>query len=331
MAWQDRLTRLEAFLHRFPWLLPAISFAGGWLGFIMVKRGADAARIIAMLAIVGWLWLLIEPLLRRRLERSRPGMGNLLSNFVSQSLQQELLFFSLPLIIGATQIDAGQITFTSLVGLGALLTTLDPVYERYIATRAARRLMFHAYCSWIAALVVLPIVVRLPLEKALPLSMAAVGAWVLLTLPLSWKSLRTGRQRIVWLAALLLSPALVWTLRGHVPAAGLAVTQAQVAQSIEELTPGPAVKRIPAAQLAQGVIAFAAIRAPAGLSQSVIFEWRHGEYSERITEEIHGGSRGGFRTYSRKQVFPEGSAGRWTVDVLTPQGQLLKRMTFVVT
>ena len=75
MTWQERLTRLEALLHRFPWLLPAISFAGGWLGFIMVQRGANAAQIIAMLAIVGWLWLLIEPLLRRRLERNLEPFG----------------------------------------------------------------------------------------------------------------------------------------------------------------------------------------------------------------------------------------------------------------
>jgi hypothetical protein len=29
--------------------------------------------------------------------------------------------------------------------------------------------LFHAYCSWIAALVVLPMVLLLPLEQALPL------------------------------------------------------------------------------------------------------------------------------------------------------------------
>lgn len=331
MAWQERFTRIEAFLKRFPWLLPVISFAGGWLGFIMVKRGANAAQIIAMLAIVGWLWLLVEPLLRRRLERSRPGFGNLLANFISQSLQQELLFFSLPLIIGAMQMDAGQIVFASLVGAAALITTLDPVYERYVATRAARRLLFHAYCSWIAALVVLPIVVRLPLERALPISLAAVGAWMLLTLPLSLKSLKTGRKKTLWLTVLVVSPAMLWGLRSHVPAAGLAVTEALIAQSIDGLTPGPVAKIIPSSELPNGVIAFAAIRAPTGLAQSVIFEWRHGEESERIIEEIHGGNRGGWRTYSRKQIFPADSAGRWTVDVLTPQGQLLKRLSFVVT
>lgn len=330
MTWQARLTRLEAFLHRFPWLLPALSFAGGWLGFVMVKRGAEAAQLIALIAIVGWIWLLIEPLVRRSLEQRRPGMGKLLVNFVSQSLQQEILFFTLPLIIGATQRDAGQMAFAGIAASAAAVTTLDPIYERYIATRAARRLMFHAYCSWIAALIVLPIVVRLPLERALPISLAAVGASLLLTLPLSLASMRTWRQRTIWLVALALSPLLVWSLRSHVPAAGLAVTGARITQSIDELTPGPPVQTLSHAQLAQGVIAFAAIRAPAGLSQSVIFEWRHAGESEHIPAEIHGGSQSGFRTYSRKQIFPGNAAGKWVVDIRTPQGQLLKRMGFAV-
>ena len=82
--------------------------------------------------------------------------------------------------------------------------------------------------------------------------------------------------------------------------------------------------------LAQGVIAFAAIRAPAGLSQQVVFEWRHNGEREQIAVEIHGGREDGFRAYSRKQAFPADSAGLWTVDVLTPQAQLLERLRFVV-
>lgn len=330
MTWQSRLTRLEAFQNRFPWLLPVLSFAGGWLGFVLVKRGTDGAQLIAMIAIFGWAWLLIEPLVRRWLEQRRAGMGKLLVNFISQSLQQEILFFTLPLIIGATQRDVGQMVFAGIAASAAVITTLDPIYERYIATRAARRLMFHAYCSWIAALIVLPIVVSLPLERSLPMSLAAVGASLLITLPLSLASMRTWRQRTMWLAALALSPVLIWGLRSHIPAAGLAVTGARITQSIDELTPGPPVQTLTHAQLAQGVIAFTAIRAPAGLSQSVIFEWRHDGESEHIPAEIHGGSESGFRTYSRKQIFPGNAAGKWVVDIRTPQGQLLQRMTFSV-
>jgi hypothetical protein len=116
-----------------------------------------------------------------------------------------------------------------------------------------------------------------------------------------------------------------------VPAAGLVVTSAVLTHSIEALEPGPAIKRLPQAELEQGMVAFAAIRAPSGMSQQVVFEWHHAGESERIPAQIHGGRAAGWRTYSRKQMFPQNARGRWTVDILTPQRQLLKRLSFVVT
>jgi hypothetical protein len=324
------LRRLFGIANRLPWLLPAISFAAGWLGFLLVHRGEDLARIVALLALLGWFWLLLEPWVRRRLERRRRRVGNFVVNFVSQSLQQELLFFSLPLLIGATQWDAGQIAFTTLVGLAALVTTVDPWYERLIAMRAARRMSFHAFCSWIAALVVLPMVLLVPVERALPLSLLGVAAWLLLTLPLSLYSLPRWRTRAAWMIGMIGVPLLLWQLRGQVPAAGLAVTDARVTQTVDERVPGAPVRRLRQQDLERGVIAFAAIRAPAGLSQQVVFEWRHNGEREQIPVEIQGGRADGFRAYSRKQVFPEDSAGVWTVDVLTPQAQLLERLRFIV-
>ena len=322
--------RLFTIANRWPWLLPAASFAAGWLGFLLVRRGQELARIVALLALLGWIWLLMEPWVRRRLEKRRRSAGNFVVNFISQSLQQELLFFSLPLLIAATHRDTGQIAFTGLVGGAALVSTIDPWYERFIATRAARRMTFHAFCSWIAALVVLPMVLLVPVERALPLSLLAVGAWLLLTLPLSLYSLPRWRTRFAWMVGMAFVPLLFWELRAQVPAAGLAVTDARVTQTIDGLTPGEPVRRLRQEDLAQGVIAFAAIRAPAGLSQHVVFEWRHNGERERIPIEIHGGRADGFRAYSRKQAFPADPRGVWTVDVLTPQAQLLERLRFVV-
>jgi hypothetical protein len=283
-----------------------------------------------VLALFGWIWLLIEPWVRRRLERRRQRVGNFVVNFVSQSLQQELLFFSLPFLIGSTQRDVGQIAFTGLVAVAAIVTTIDPIYERVIATRAARRMSFHAFCSWIAALVVLPMVLLVPVERALPISLLAVGGWLLLTLPLSLYSLPRWRTRIAWMIGMVGVPIIFWELRAQVPAAGLAVTDARVTQTIDGLTPGQPVRRVRREDLADGVIAFAAIRAPTGLSQEVVFEWRHNGERERILVEIQGGKADGFRAYSRKQVFPADSTGLWTVDVMTPQAQLLERLRFEV-
>ena len=330
MSWQRRVRRIARIGSRFPWLLPLTSFLAGWIGFVMVQRGANAARVIALLALLGWPWLLIEPVVRRAIEKRKPRLGNFVVNFVSQSLQQELLFFSLPFLIGATQVDAGQVVFTALAASAALVSTVDPIYEHYVATRAPRRLLFHAYCSWLAALVVLPMVLKVPLERALPISLAGVAAWLLLTLPLSLRSLRSKKLKLAWVLGVLIVPPLLWMARGQVPAAGLAVTEARITQSIDELTPGAAVRTVARADLERGVIAFAAIRAPAGLAQTVIFEWRHNGESEIIEAEIHGGSASGFRTFSRKRVFPQSAGGTWTVDVLTPQGQLLKRLRFFV-
>ena len=324
------LLRFVAIENRWPWLLPTISFAAGWVGFLLVRRGENLARGVALLALCGWFWLLIEPWVRQRLERRRRRAGNFVVNFISQSLQQELLFFSLPLLIGATRLDAGQVAFTGLVAAAALLSTVDPLYERLIATQAARRMTFHAFCSWIAALVVLPMVLLVPVERALPYSLLAVGAWLLLTLPLSLYSLPRWRNRLAWLAGMIVVPLSFWELRGQIPAAGLAVTDARVTQTIDGLVPGAPVARVRLEDLAQGIVAFAAIRAPAGLSQQIVFEWKHNGDRERIEVEIHGGRADGFRAYSRKQVFPADSAGLWTVDVLTPQAQLLERLRFVV-
>jgi hypothetical protein len=324
------LTRMAHALERVPWLIPTISFVSGVVGFVMVKRGADLARVIAVVALAGWVWLLVEPLVRRFLERRRSGIGKFVSNFLTQSLQQEVLFFSLPFLFGALQRDIGQIAFLTLAAGAALLTALDPLYERWIAARAATRLLFHAYCSLIAAVVVVPMVVHLSLEQALPLSLGAVGVWLLLTSPMSLRSLRSTRHKVIWIACSMLAPLLVWLLRAHVPPAGLAVTQAVITQSITDRTPGPAVRTLTVAELSAGVVAFAAIRAPSGVAQSINFEWRHAGEIERITSEIHGGNDSGWRTYSRKESFPANAPGRWIVDVRTPQGQLLKRMQFDV-
>ena len=324
------LARVAGFLERFPWLVPLISFASGILGFAMVTRGADLARIIAIVALAGWLWLVVEPLVRRRLERRRSGIGKFVANFLTQSLQQEMLFFALPFLFGAMQRDVGQIAFVSIAACAATLTALDPLYERWIAARAASRLLFHAYCSLIAAVVVVPMVVHLSLERALPFALVCVGVWLLLTAPMSLRSLRSIRMKAIWIACSLLAPVLVWSLRSHIPPAGLAVTQAVITQTLDDLTPGAAVRSLTTDELNAGVVAFVAIRAPSGVAQSIVFTWRYRGEREPIVAEILGGNDSGYRTYSRKEKFPQDARGRWTVDVETPQGQLLKRMQFVV-
>lgn len=328
---QGHIANLAGLLERAPWLVPAVSFAFGWVGFLLVRRGEEMARVIAILAFIGWPWLLVEPYLRKYLQSKTPGkLSDIVFNFIGQSVQQELFFFSLPLIIGATQLHIGQLLFAAIAIGAALISTIDPIYNHRIAGRPVISLAFHGYCSWLAALVVLPLVIHVPLERAFPYAMLFVAVWLLLTLPRSLKVLPSTRQRVAWVVGCVLIPLTIWQLRDNIPAAGLSVRQAQITQTINNLVPGEPLKVIHRADLTQGVIAFVAIRAPMGVAQSVIFEWHHGELRERIPAEIIGANKSGWRTWSRKLNFPQDATGKWTVDVLTPQGQLIKRLSFIV-
>ena len=331
-GWARLIERVLGLLQRYPWLLPAISFAAGWISFALVQRGESLSRWIAALALMGWIALLAEDVLGNWIARlSRGRLSEKLLHFGTQSLQQEILFFALPFLIAATQRNPGQIIFTALVIAAALACTLDPLYTKRIAGGASRSVAFHAFCSFLAGLVVLPITLQLPLEKAVPLSLGLTALLTLLCMP----RLFTGVSRLRgWtrLGVLLACLALLWLERAYIPPAGLLVKQSIITTSVsDDLEPGAPIHVLTPAELAGGVDAFVAVHAPLGLAQSVVFEWRHrNELLDRIPATIKGGRAEGFRTYSRKQNFPLDSLGPWTVDLRTPTGQLISRMTFSV-
>ena len=327
------LDSASAFLDRVPWLLPLASFAVGWLSFFLFQRGENLARVIAVVALVGWPWLLAENLLGRWVvARSKGRLSIGAIHFVTQQIQQEILFFALPFLFGATQLEPGQMLFMASAVAIALVVSLDPIYLRRIAPHAGLSSALNAYCTFIAALVVLPVALHIPLDQALPLSLGVTALTLFASLPRMLRTASTWRVRGLGCVALVFAFALLWLLRGWIPPAGLWVRDARITDHIEGLEPGAPIKQMDAASLhAKGAIAFVSVRAPTGLSQAVVFEWRHrGELIDPIAAEISGGREEGFRTYSRKQNFPEDSRGPWRVDLVTPDRQLIARIRFEV-
>ncbi len=79
---------------------------------------------------------------------------------------------------------------------------------------------------------------------------------------------------------------------------------------------------------------YTAIFSPTNLNVSIIHEWQHYNESTNSWEtrstiplSIAGGREEGFRTYSLKNNL---EAGKWRVNVKTPQGQLLGREKFII-
>lgn len=328
-------SKLLARLERWQWLLPIAGFLVGWVGYIAIERGPALARGMALTALLGWLCLMLEQVAGRWLHRVSKGrLSPHLTGFITQSLQQELLFFSLAFAIGAAQLDVGHGIFLTVLGLAALVSTLDPIYHRHIAASPVMAVCFQVFCTWVTALVVLPIALHLPLEAAAPC--AAVVA--LLTLVLGLPRLLSGckglsaslRAAVPVIAALIL----VTLLAAQLPPAGLRLTEARITQELSGLKPGAPVREVDVATLRQqGLIAFTAIHAPAGLRQGLSFDWYHGGICiDRIPAVIEGVSEKGrgWRTWTRKQNFDGDPRGRWHVDIRTTGGQLVGRLYFRV-
>lgn len=330
---QTLSTAAEKFLDRFFWVLPVSGFSLGWASFVLVNRGEGLAQGIALMALLGWLWILAEPfIMNRPLAREHPKLSNNLSNFFSQSIQQEIYFFSLPFLFAAThREDIGQLIFTGLFVLAALISTIDPWYDRYISKDRVVSLAFHALCCFVCALVILPVVVKLPTGKTLMFALSFLVVWLLLVIPRLLFRLDNWRSRCLTVIGLCALPICIWLFRASIPAAGLAADQATISTGVVDHEPIDSISQISASQLSQGVYAYVAVKAPWGLQQEIGFKWQHEDYSETITAVINGGREEGYRTYSVKNNFPESSEGAWIVDVLTAQGQLLRRLKFEVT
>lgn len=328
-----RLQAANRFLDRYPWLMPTLSFSIGWVSFFLFQRGEGLARGIAVIALLGWPWLFAENLIGRWVvARSNGRLSISAVRFVTQQIQQEILFFALPFLFGAMVLEPGQMLFVGVAAIIAILVSLDPIYLHRIAPHAGLSAALHAYCTMIAALVVLPVALHLPLDRALPLSLAITAGSLVLSLPRMLIAAPNHRMRLLGCAALAAAFPLMWASRAAIPPAGLWVREARITDRIDGLQPGYPIKVFGTGALhLSGGIAFVAVRAPTGLSQAVVFDWhREGELVDRIPAQISGGREAGFRTYSRKQNFPEDSRGNWRVDLRTPQGQLIARMRFEV-
>lgn len=324
--------RLEQLMTRLPWLLPVTGFVGGLVSFVLVKRGDDLAVLTAVLVLGGWLWLILAPWISRlvRMYTSRKVTSALL-NFVTQSIQQEILFFVLPFVLLSTRIqDIGQLFFALLVMSLAAVSTIDPIYERFIASCRPASMLFHGICSFVSALVILPIVAGLPLEHSFRIALGLFVLSALAALP-STLLRRNGRLRASGMfPVLLLLPLLTAALNAHIPAAVLRVEEAVITLSVNKLEPGPGVSRIGVEDLGKGIYAYARVTAPEELQQEIVFNWIHGDYHESIPSVIQGGREAGYRTWSVKRNFVSHPEGLWQVEITTPQGQLLETLEFEV-
>ncbi len=322
------------------WGVSLASLASGLLALFVFRRGLpNVAWIVGYLLL---LWLLFVLFTQLRAPTHASGAGTRargrrlvldVVDYTMQTLYHNLLLFVLPSYYASATLTAANAWFLLLVAGGALLTAVDPWYRAVVHPRRWLNHVLLALSMFAALNVALPLVGLRPFW-------ALEGSAVLCALALtpglrrsggSWTGAAIRAVVFAGVAVLLLAPVRAW-----IPPVPLHLARATLAWSVSGLEPvGPLVSPISAATLRdlEGLVAYTAIYAPAGLREPVFHVWK--KDGRPVTtvplSPVRGGRAEGFRTYSRKTDFGPSPAGRWEVDVVTEYGQLIGRLRFVVT
>lgn len=333
-AWMRRLRRLIAFAQRYPGLIAAFGFISGVASFLLVERHEGLAKVIALVMLASWIWLVLENLLRESMARwFGLKVPRLLLRYLTQLVHQESLFFVLPFFAITTTWNSGQALFTGFLGLAALVSIIDPLYYRWLAQRRWLYLAYHSITLFAVLLTALPIIFHLSTAQSYPL---ALGIAVLLSFPSLSGLLQVQRW---WRGLALCGLALLlggsgWLSRTWVPPATLWMTEMAVASELDNRNriPGESLSSIRLADLhAQGLFAYTSISAPRGLNERIYHVWRHdGAEIDRIALDIRGGRKAGYRAWTHKLHFPADAVGRWQVRVVTEAGQIIGTLRFRV-
>ncbi|MBA4742116.1 MAG: DUF2914 domain-containing protein [Azoarcus sp.] len=329
---KTRVLRLVVTLRRYKGLLALFGFFSGVASFMLVDRQEDFARVIALIMLVSWPWLLLENVLRRWLDvRFHFRLPAPVLRYATQMIHQESLFFVLPFLFIATTWTSGQAVFTGLIICAALISLIDPVYYKWLAPRRWLFLGFHTLALFVVLLTALPILLNVPTHETY---LYALFAAVLLSFPSLAAVIRARTHwRGLLLAVLVVAlGAFGWVGRFWVPPSTLRLTDIQFALEMdrERRAPSAPVFEVSAERLhGEGLFAYTAIHAPLGLQERIFHVWMlDGVEVDRIPLEIQGGRERGYRAWTHKLNFPEDSGGRWRVEVVTESGQMIGRGRF---
>lgn len=322
-----------AFAQRYPFAIALFGFVSGVLSFVMVERKEEFAQLIAIMMLVSWLWLASEVLLKQGIFhwfgfKLPPS----LVSFATQMVHQESLFFVIPFFFITTAWNSVQMVFTGLLMVAALVSIIDPIYYRWLAQRRWLYFTFHGMTLFAVLLTALPIIFQIPTPKTY---LWALVISILLTLPNVARSLQIAWWKRIFVVVLLAAAAGMCGLlmRPFVPPATLWLTEVAITDEMNaaERVPIRIFKTVSEQQLRQGIYAYTAIHAPRGLNETIYHVWTHnGKVIDKVALQINGAREEGYRSWSRKENFPENPVGRWNIRVMTEANQLIGILRFRV-
>jgi hypothetical protein len=307
-------------LHSFYALILGVGFM--WLG----------ARNFAYLRVaifhIGFIWL-SSLLLPKFLDHPKLASAwaprlQLVVNYFNKNLYQQMLFFVLPIYWTSATPGSRNIAFVVLVGLSALVSTLDIIYDRHISVRRYLAAGFFAFNLFALINIMLPILWSISNTLTTRVSgMIAFLGFLTLGYPES-PSMSRRISAVLGSAVLVLGAAEL--ARPFIPPAPLRLASVEFGsdferESLRVIAPLSELKSGAPAQL----YGLTAVKAPLGLREMLQHRWYlNGKLiCASPFYNVVGGREAGLWTICAFDAIPNGAELR--LDLETEGGQLVGR------
>jgi hypothetical protein len=339
--------RLRAFLRQHGrklwWLHSAYALGLGITVVAFAQKGFDHARWLAV--SIGAAWLLVVLFFRvfgsgraqAQVHTAAPKvrLRFFAMTYALKNLYQGMLFFLLPFYWKSTTFWAPNSWFVVLLGICALLSTLDIVFDRVVFRFRALASLFHGVALFGCLNLVVPALfpdTRTLYSLLVATGITVVGFWTIHV------SLATLRERL-WIALFFLSATaalgVAYGARTAIPPVPMYVSHGAVGPIVlEDGRLGMVVRELHPSVIDK-LIAITDVVVPGGKGDRLVHVWRHdGDEVHRATETTSrvDGPEGTVRLRSglTGRELPKRLVGSWAVDVETQDGQLVGRVSFLV-
>lgn len=328
--------------HKLWWLHSVYALLLGCSVVLFAHKGFEHARWLSV--SLGAAWLLVIAIFRleagrKARETSAPTKAKVrffVMTYVLKNFYQGMLFFLLPFYWKSATLGSYNALFLALLGVCALVSTVDLVFDRVLMRWQVVGALFHGLTLFACLNLVIPAL--LPETRTLWTLLCAAGAAVIgfWTIHLRTSLLRDGRYIALLVLSLGLGIGCAYGLRRAIPPVPMYMASGAVGPSL--LPDGRLAMEVTSlhAAVLRQVIAVTDVVVPGGKGDRLVHIWRHnGVELHRASEETSrvAGPDGEVRLRSAlfaEESLPEELAGPWRVDVETDDGQLVGRTTFRV-
>lgn len=312
-------------------LSPFISLASGFVTVALFRRGVDFAPISAGLAVAAWLSaILFSRFLSPPVQVAEEDVSknSNVVRFASRTLvtgiYQNVLFFLVPIWFGSATLCSANIAFPMILCAIALFSCFDGPFAEHVLSRRLRRSIVSGVILFAVSVPALCVLTFLSVRISVALS---AGGAALASVVLGTSADHRGKRFLFGVTISAIALVAFYFAAPFLPPTPVQCLESAAATGVADKDPVKV-----DTQFIRGtskVFAHFAVAAPDRYAQEIHFQWyANGEKRGKpIASKIVGGRKHGFRTWT---YISKPSSGRYRVDLLTADRQLIGRVIFNV-